>query len=56
MFICVCLREERPAISNIINPFGEEVSIVSGNEQVILTCVVTGDDLAGGYWEKLNPP
>ena len=56
MFICVCLHEERPAISNIINPFGEEVSIVSCNEQVILMCVVTGDDLAGGYWEKLNPP
>ena len=21
----------------------------------MLTCIVTGDDLAGGYWERLNP-
>ena len=31
----------------------EQVSIVSGNERVTLTCEVTGDDIAG-YWERLG--
>ena len=31
------------------------MSIASGNEKLILTCIVTGDDLAGGYWERFNP-
>ena len=30
------------------------MSIVSGNEQVRLICKVTGDDIAGGYWERVN--
>ena len=30
------------------------LSIVSGNEQVILTCNVNGDDISGGYWERVN--
>ena len=30
------------------------MSIVSGNEQVTLTCKVTGDDITGGYWERVN--
>ena len=28
--------------------------IVSGNEEVMLTCNVTGDDIIGGYWERVN--
>ena len=30
------------------------MSIVSGIEQVTLTCEVIGDDIAGGYWEKVD--
>ena len=32
----------------------QQLSIVSGNEQVILTCNVNGDDITGGYWERVN--
>ena len=32
----------------------QELSIVSGNEQVLLTCNVNGDDITGGYWERVN--
>ena len=28
--------------------------IVSGNEQITLTCKVTGDDISGVYWERVN--
>ena len=38
----------------ISGPRDEQVSIVSGNEQVTLTCEVTGDDIAGGYWERMD--
>ena len=33
------------------------LSIVSGNEEVTLTCNVNGDDITGGYWERVidNP-
>ena len=30
------------------------LSIVSGDEVVTLTCEVSGDDIAGGYWERLK--
>jgi len=30
------------------------LSIVSGDEEVILTCKVTGDNITGGYWERVN--
>ena len=30
------------------------MSIVSGNEQVTLSCTVTGDDISGGYWERVD--
>ena len=32
----------------------QQLSIISGNEQVTLTCKVTGDDIAGGYWERTD--
>ena len=52
----VCLHEGRPAIISITNAVGSnEVSITSSNDPVQLECHVTGDDIAGGYWEKLNP-
>ena len=30
------------------------MSIVSGDEQVTLTCQVTGDNITVGYWERVN--
>jgi len=30
------------------------LSIVSDDEEVKLACEVTGDDIAGGYWERVN--
>ena len=56
MLSCVCLHEGIPAITNTINPAGKEVNIIKGDEHVVLICYVTGDDLAGGYWERLYPP
>ena len=41
-----------PSITN--NPSNEQQSIVIGNERVTLTCKVTGDDITGGYWERVN--
>ena len=41
-----------PKITNYSNNL--QLSIVSGNEQVTLTCKVTGDDIIGGYWERVN--
>ena len=32
----------------------QALSMISGNEQVTLTCEVTGDDIAGGYWERMD--
>ena len=32
----------------------EVLSIVSGNEEVMLTCNVNGDDITGGYWERVD--
>ena len=55
MLSCVCLHEGRPTVTDIIKPVGDELNIIHGNEQVVLVCIVTGDDLAGGYWERLNP-
>ena len=42
----------KPKIIN--GPRDEQVGIVSGNESVTLTCKVTGDDIIGGYWERLG--
>ena len=56
MLSCVCLCEGRPVITSITNAVGSnEVNIINGDEPVVLECHATGDDLAGGYWEKLNP-
>ena len=41
-----------PKITN--NPSNEVLQVVSGNEQVTLRCEVTGDDIAGGYWERID--
>ena len=30
------------------------LKITSWNNNLILTCNVTGDDIAGGYWERVN--
>ena len=30
------------------------MSVVSGDENVTLTCEITGDDITGGYWERMN--
>ena len=54
MLSCVCLCEERPSITNI-NSYDGKLNIVNGNETLVLTCIATGDDLANGYWERLNP-
>ena len=32
----------------------QQLNIVSGNEEVMLTCYVNGDDITGGYWERVN--
>ena len=32
----------------------QQLSIVSGNEQVMLTCNVTGDNIVDGYWERVK--
>ena len=32
----------------------QQLSIVSDNEEVILTCNVNGDDITDGYWERVN--
>ena len=30
------------------------LKITSGKDKLTLTCRVTGDDIAGGYWERVN--
>ena len=42
----------KPTIANI--PRSKSLQVVSGDEQVTLTCKVTGDDITGGYWERVN--
>ena len=44
----------KPTITNINIPSSKSLQIISGNEQVTLTCKVTGDDIAGGYWERMD--
>ena len=49
--VILIIQTERPSISN---PSNKELSVVSGNERVTLICNVTGDDIAGGYWERMD--
>ena len=42
----------KPSIT--VSSSDQVLSIVSGNEQVTLTCKVTGNDIAGGYWERMD--
>ena len=42
----------KPTITNI--PSSESLQVVNGNEKVTLTCEVTGDDITGGYWERMD--
>ena len=30
------------------------LKITNENDNLLLTCTVTGDDIAGGYWERVN--
>ena len=32
----------------------QQLSIVSGNEYVVLTCTAFGDDIMGVYWERVD--
>ena len=41
----------RPSI-NV--PSDQQLSVVSGDESVTLTCVSFGDDITGVYWERVN--
>ena len=36
------------------SPKNQSLSIVSSDEQVMLTCRFTGDSITGGYWESVN--
>ena len=46
------LHTGKPSITD--SSADQQLSIISGNEQVTLTCRVTGDDIAGGYWERMD--
>ena len=46
------LHTGKPSITN--SSSDQQLSIISGNEQVTFTCKVTGDDIVGGYWETMN--
>ena len=30
------------------------MKIISENDNLLLTCTATGDDITGGYWERVN--
>ena len=46
------LHTGKPSITN--SSGNEQLSIITSNEQVTLTCEVTGDNIAGGYWERMD--
>ena len=46
------LHTGKPSITD--SSGDQQLSIISGNEQVTLTCKVTGDDIVGGYWERVS--
>ena len=41
-----------PRITN--NPSDVQLSIVRGDEEVTLTCIFTGGDINGSYWERVS--
>ena len=46
------LHTGKPSITAISSD--QQLSIINGDEQVTLTCKVTGDGIAGGYWERMD--
>ena len=44
----------KPSITSTSNSNDQGLKIIGGDEQVILTCNVTGNDLSGVYWERVN--
>ena len=42
----------KPYITN--SSSDKQLSIVSGNEELMLTCIISGDDIAGAYWERID--
>ena len=45
------MQTGRPSVSA---PGDKTLSIISSSEIVTLSCTVTGDDITGGYWERVN--
>ena len=52
LFLNYYVHTGKPSITNTSGD--KELSIVSGNEELILTCIVNGDDITGAYWERTN--
>ena len=44
----------KPKITNTRDSSNKQLHIVSSNEEVTLTCKVTGDGINGIYWERVN--
>ena len=52
---CIMYNSLHTGKASIITSSGDQaLGIISGNEQVTLTCKVTGDDITGGYWEGMD--
>ena len=52
---CIMFNSIHTGKPSIIDSSSDQaLSIISGNEQVTLTCEVTGDDIVGGYWESMD--
>ena len=46
-----CTHEGQPSVST---PSDQQLNIFRVNQQVTLTCRVAGDDITGGYWERVD--
>ena len=46
-----CIHSGRPSVNT---PSDQQLNIVRGNQQVTLTCEIIGDDITGGYWERVD--
>ena len=52
---CIMYNSLHTGKASIITSSGDQaLGIICGNEQVTLTCKVTGDDITGGYWEGMD--